>query len=128
MLPIEHHQLGDGRFDRAIPSADDARFFKLETGVIAFHSHRTCNALADVNDGHTALGGPFQNVDEPGLLRCIAATIGAHHHAFQLGRVEHMLENGWLHARKERQHHDVLVELCVGHHGTLVIGLQYMIR
>ena len=106
---LQEHQFGDGTLHGAVITAHDAGFLKMEAGFVTSHLYAASHTLTDINDCHTAHRGFLEKLDEPRLLRSIAAAVTAEDDATQVGHIEEVAHHVLLDAREEREHHNIWI-------------------
>ena len=80
--------------------------------------------MADIHHDNIAFGCLAEQIHKPGLLRGIAAPIGAHHNTPQFWRIKHMADQVLLNSGKERKDNHVVVQLKMGGHRLGEVGFQ----
>ena len=123
-MRLEEHQLGDGTLDGHVAAADDTRLLQVVAAVVAGHLDGTLQTLADVDDHLAVAGALAEGVEQPGTLRGVARSEGAHDDGLQVRRVDDVADEVFSDAREEGEDDDVVVEPEVGRHRLGPVGLQ----
>ena len=101
ILSLQKHQLGNGCFNGAVIAADDPRMLQLIAIAITRHLHVSAYTLTDVDDDDAPFCRLTKQPREPCFLRCVSASVTAHHDTPQVGHLENLLHNIFLQTGKE---------------------------
>lgn len=101
VLALQIHKLGDGSLDGGIATADHACLDELMACIVARHLDGTLHTLTDVDDNLPLGSALFEGIDEPRILRGIAAAKGSHHDATQIRRSDDVADEVFPHTWEE---------------------------
>ena len=118
------HQFRYGRLNRTVITADDAGVLQLIARIVTVHLYLSADTLADIHHDNIAFGCLAEQIHKPGLLRGIAAPIGAHHNTPKFRRIKHMADQVLLNSGEERKDNHVVVQLKMGGHRLGEVGFQ----
>ena len=107
----EEHQLGDGGLAGHVGATDDSGVQQALTGLVEGTVHATAYTLGNVDDDYTALHSFADALDEPGMARGVACTVGLQHDALDVGCVQQVVKRLLGHAWIEFDEHDVGVHV-----------------
>ena len=114
----EEHKFGDRTFGSAVVTADHTCLKQMKPGFVTSHFYSTALALGDVDNDDSTFRGILQLADEPFLLGGIPGTESLEDYSLQPRNVQYGVDDTFLYAGEEGEHHDVGIEKVVRLHGT----------
>ena len=103
-------------------------YLELESSTISLHIHTSRDALADVDDVHTAMGCLVEQSHDPRGMWGIARTISSHHNTSEGWGFQDVANDGILNAWEETEDDDVWIQFHVWHHRLAIVWRQDMMR
>ena len=103
-------------------------YLELESSTISLHIHTSRDALADIDDVHTAMGCLVEQSHDPRGMWGIARTISSHHNTSEEWGFQDVANDGILNAWEETEDDDVWIQFHVWHHRLAIVWRQDMMR